>query len=112
MDVLGQFRLAGRVAVVTGGSKAGVVGLTRALALEWASHGVRCNALCPGPFLTEINAALMTDPEKARAVVGQTAFRRWAELREIQGPALFLAADASSYMTGSVLLVDGGWSAA
>jgi gluconate 5-dehydrogenase len=109
-SVLGTIGLRERSAYCA--SKAGVIGLTRTLALEWAPHGVRCNALCPGPFLTEINAALMTDPEKARAVVGQTAFQRWADLREIQGPALFLASDASSYTTGAVLLVDGGWSAA
>ncbi len=109
-SVLGVIGLPERSAYCA--SKAGVVGLTRVLALEWAPRGVRCNALCPGPFLTEINAALMADPAKARAVVGQTAFRRWAELHEIQGPALFLASPASSYMTGAVLLVDGGWSAA
>jgi len=109
-SVLGAIGLRERSAYCA--SKAGVIGLTRTLALEWAGHGVRCNALCPGPFLTEINAALMTDPAKARAVVGQTAFQRWAELPEIQGPALFLASAASSYMTGAVLLVDGGWAAA
>ena len=109
-SVLGTIGLRERSAYCA--SKAGVIGLTRALALEWAPCGVRCNALCPGPFLTEINQALLDDPAKAKAVVGQTAFQRWAELHEIQGPALFLASDASSYMTGAVLVVDGGWSAA
>jgi gluconate 5-dehydrogenase len=109
-SVLGTIGLRERSAYCA--SKAGVIGLTRTLALEWAASAVRCNALCPGPFLTEINAALLADPAKARAVVGQTAFQRWAELREIQGPALFLASDASSYMTGAVLVLDGGWSAA
>ena len=92
-------------------SKAGILGLTRTLALEWASAGVRCNALCPGPFLTEINRPLLQEPEKVQAVVGQTAMNRWAELHEIQGAAVFLASDASSYMTGSSLFVDGGWTA-
>lgn len=92
-------------------SKAGILGLTRTLALEWASAGVRCNALCPGPFLTEINRPLLKEPEKVQAVVGQTAMNRWAELHEIQGAAVFLASDASSYMTGSSLFVDGGWTA-
>lgn len=92
-------------------SKAGILGLTRTLALEWASAGVRCNALCPGPFLTEINRPLLQEPEKVQAVVGQTAMNRWAELYEIQGAAVFLASDASSYMTGSSLFVDGGWTA-
>ncbi len=109
-SVLGTIGLRERTAYCA--SKAAVIGLTRALALEWAPRGVRCNALCPGPFLTEINQALLDDPAKARAVVGQTAFQRWAELGEIQGPALFLASDASSYMTGAALVVDGGWSAA
>ncbi len=90
-------------------SKAGILGLTRTLALEWASAGVRCNALCPGPFLTEINRPLLKEPEKVQAVIGQTAMNRWAELHEIQGAAVFLASDASSYMTGSSLFVDGGW---
>jgi len=93
-------------------SKAGVIGLTKTLALEWASSGVRCNAICPGPFLTEINEAIADDPAKVEAVVGQTALRRWARLPEIQGAALFLASDASSYVTGTSLFVDGGWSAA
>ncbi|OGV64395.1 MAG: 2-deoxy-D-gluconate 3-dehydrogenase [Lentisphaerae bacterium RIFOXYB12_FULL_65_16] len=93
-------------------SKAGVLGMTRTLALEWAPFGVRCNAICPGPFLTEINAAIASDPTKAQAVVGQTALKRWGELHEIQGAALFLASEASSYVTGSALFVDGGWTAA
>ena len=92
-------------------SKAGILGLTRTLALEWAPAGVRCNALCPGPFLTEINRPLLKEPEKVQAVVGQTALNRWAELHEIRGAAVFLASDASSYMTGSSLYVDGGWTA-
>ena len=92
-------------------SKAGILGLTRTLALEWAPDNVRCNALCPGPFLTEINRPLLDDPEKMEAVVGNTALHRWGELHEIQGAALFLASDASSFMTGSALFVDGGWTA-
>jgi NAD(P)-dependent dehydrogenase (short-subunit alcohol dehydrogenase family) len=92
-------------------SKAGVLGMTRTLALEWAPYGVRCNAICPGPFLTEINTAIASDPVKVQAVVGQTALKRWGELHEIQGAVLFLASAASSYVTGSALFVDGGWTA-
>ena len=92
-------------------SKAGILGLTRTLALEWAHAGVRCNALCPGPFLTEINRPLLSDPDKVQAVIGNTALNRWAELHEIRGAAVFLASDASSYVTGSSLFVDGGWTA-
>jgi len=92
-------------------AKAGILGLTRTLALEWAPFGARCNALCPGPFLTEMNRPLLETPEKAREILSQTAFNRWAELHEIRGAAVFLASDASSYMTGAALYVDGGWTA-
>lgn len=92
-------------------SKAGVVGMTKTLALEWAPFHVRCNAICPGPFLTEMNTPLLADPAKAAAVVGLTAMNRWAELHEIRGAAVFLASDASTYVTGATLSVDGGWTA-
>jgi gluconate 5-dehydrogenase len=92
-------------------SKAGVIGLTQTLALEWAATGVRCNAICPGPFLTAMNRPLLEQPERAAAVVGLTALNRWAEMPEIRGAALFLASDASTYVTGTSLFVDGGWTA-
>ena len=108
-SALGLVGLPDRSAYCT--SKAAIVGLTRTLALEWAPSGVRCNALCPGPFMTEINRPLLKDPAKAAQVLNQTAFKRWAELDEIRGAALFLASDASSFVTGAVLAVDGGWTA-
>ena len=92
-------------------SKAGLIGLTQTLGLEGAPDNVRCNALCPGPFLTEMNHALLKDPEKVQAFLSKTAFNRWAELAEIRGAALFMASDASSYVTGASLYVDGGWTA-
>jgi NAD(P)-dependent dehydrogenase (short-subunit alcohol dehydrogenase family) len=92
-------------------TKAAVLGLTRTLALEWAPFNVRCNALCPGPFLTEINEAIADDPVKVEAIVGATALKRWGKLPEIQGAALFLASDASTFMTGAALYLDGGWTA-
>lgn len=92
-------------------SKAGLIGLTKTLAMEWASSGVRCNALCPGPFLTEINVPLLKEPEKVASLLSLTALNRWAELEEIRGAGLFLASDASSFMTGASLYVDGGWTA-
>jgi NAD(P)-dependent dehydrogenase (short-subunit alcohol dehydrogenase family) len=90
-------------------SKSGVIGLTRSVAKEWAEHGVRCNALCPGPFLTEMNKPLLDQPERVGKLIRLTAMNRWAEMHEIKGAALFLASDASSYVTGSELYVDGGW---
>ena len=92
-------------------AKAGVLGLTRVLALECATKGVTVNAICPGPFATEMNKPLLNDPEKYNAFVAKVPMGRWGELHEIAGAALFLASDASSYVTGSALFVDGGWTA-
>jgi len=92
-------------------AKAGLLNLTRVLALEWAPHGVTVNALCPGPFATDMNKPLLDDPEKYSAFVAKIPLGRWGELHEIAGPALFLASDASSFVTGSALFVDGGWTA-
>ena len=90
-------------------SKAGVMGLTRVLALECATKGMTVNAICPGPFATEMNRPLLNDPEKYNAFVSKVPMGRWGELHEIAGAALFLASEASSYVTGSALFVDGGW---
>jgi NAD(P)-dependent dehydrogenase (short-subunit alcohol dehydrogenase family) len=92
-------------------AKAGVVNLTRVLALEWAAKGVTVNAICPGPFATDMNKPLLDDPEKYKAFVAKIPIGRWGELHEIAGAALFLASDASSFVTGSALFVDGGWTA-
>lgn len=92
-------------------SKAGVLGLTRTLALEWATKGVTVNAICPGPFATEMNRQLLNDPAKYKDFVSRIPAGRWGELHEIAGAVIFLASDASSYVTGSALFVDGGWTA-
>lgn len=92
-------------------SKGAVVQMTRALALELAPFNINVNAICPGPFLTEMNTPIAHTEEGKNFIVGATALGRWAELREIQGAAIFLASDAASYMIGSMLTVDGGWTA-
>ena len=88
-------------------TKAGVVQMTKALALEWAEHGVRVNALAPGYFVTELNRAMLASPP-GQAIIARIPQRRTGELHELDGPLLLLASDASSYMTGAVIPVDGG----
>jgi gluconate 5-dehydrogenase len=92
-------------------SKGAVVQMTRALALELCPFNINVNAICPGPFLTEMNEPIADTEEGKKFIVGATALGRWAELREIQGAAIFLASDAASYMVGSMVTVDGGWTA-
>ncbi len=92
-------------------SKGAVVNMTRALALELAPFSVNVNAVCPGPFLTEMNIPIADSPEAKNFIVGATALERWGELAEIQGVALLLASDAANYMVGSIIAVDGGWTA-
>jgi len=92
-------------------SKGAIVNMTRALAIELAPFHINVNAICPGPFLTAMNIPIKDSEEAKKNVLGATALGRWAELQEIQGAAIFLASDASSYMVGSILTVDGGWTA-
>jgi len=88
-------------------SKAAVVQLTKALALEWAEHGIRVNAIAPGYFETDINRDLLRSPV-GQAIVARIPQQRPGRLAELDGPLLLLASDASSYMTGAVIPVDGG----
>lgn len=108
-STLGLVGLANRTPYAT--SKGAVVQLTRALGLELAPFNINVNAICPGPFLTEMNIPIAETAEAKNFIVGATALARWGELREIQGAAIFLSSDAGSYMVGSMLTVDGGWTA-
>jgi NAD(P)-dependent dehydrogenase (short-subunit alcohol dehydrogenase family) len=92
-------------------TKAGIVQLVRTLAAELGPAGVRVNAVAPGVVDTPLTQPIRNQPEWSQAYAEKTALRRWARMDEIAGPIVFLGSDASSYVTGSVLVVDGGWTA-
>ena len=88
-------------------AKAGLIHLTRVLALEWARHGIRVNALAPGYVITDLNRDFLAS-EAGQRLVARVPQRRFAELSDLDGPLLLLASEASAHMTGSVVVVDGG----
>jgi hypothetical protein len=92
-------------------SKAGLVNLTRELAAEWSRKGVRVNSLCPGYFRTEMNDALFESATGVRYMRNRTPMGHPGEPGDLDGPLLLLASDASAYMTGATVVVDGGWTA-
>jgi NAD(P)-dependent dehydrogenase (short-subunit alcohol dehydrogenase family) len=90
-------------------SKAGVASLTKSLAIEWAPRGVTVNAIAPGVFRTELNAGLLDGTERGREFLLRTPMKRFGRLEELVGAAVFLASDAASFVTGEVIVVDGGF---
>jgi NAD(P)-dependent dehydrogenase (short-subunit alcohol dehydrogenase family) len=88
-------------------TKAGLLGLARASALDLGSYNITVNCIAPGPFLTDLPGSLLSDEQK-KALADRTALGRWGDPRELAGPALLLASEAGSYITGQVLVVDGG----
>lgn len=108
-SILGLVGLANRPPYTA--TKGGLVLLTKTQALEFAEKGITVNAICPGPFATDMNKALLDDPEKYQAFVAKIPMARWGELNELDGAVIFLASNASSYVTGTTLTVDGGWTA-
>jgi NAD(P)-dependent dehydrogenase (short-subunit alcohol dehydrogenase family) len=90
-------------------SKAGVAALTKSLAIEWAPYGVCVNAIAPGVFRTELNTALLDGTDRGREFLMRTPMKRFGRLEELTGAAVFLASDAASFVTGEVLVVDGGF---
>lgn len=104
-SILGE-RIAGQVSAYCA-SKAGLIQLTRSMALEWARHSIRANALCPGYVETDLNRDFF-ESEAGKALIRRIPYRRLAKLEDLAGPLLFLCSDASTYMTGSTLEVDGG----
>lgn len=92
-------------------SKAGVILMTKTLALEWGKHGIRVNTICPGVFVTAMTEPFLKDPGFAQLVATRVALERSGSPKELAGMAVYLASDAASYTTGAEFIVDGGWRA-
>jgi gluconate 5-dehydrogenase len=89
-------------------SKGAITMLTKSMAGEWGRHNVRVNAIAPGYFKTELNSALVADEKFSEWLTGRTPMRRWGEVHELAGAAVFLASEAASFVTGQTFFVDGG----
>lgn len=92
-------------------SKGAIDAMTKSLAQEWASRGVTVNAIAPSYFLTDITKSAYEDEATNKLIASKTPLGRWGELQELVGLVVYLASDASSYMTGAIIPLDGGWSA-
>jgi NAD(P)-dependent dehydrogenase (short-subunit alcohol dehydrogenase family) len=90
-------------------SKAAVASLTRSLAVEWSRHGVLVNAIAPGVFRTALNAQLLDSTPRGKELLMRTPMGRFGKTEEVVGAAVYLSSDAASYVTGQILVVDGGF---
>lgn len=106
-SALSYIAIPGRTAYAS--SKAGILGLTRAMALENANDGICVNNICPGAFKTPMNQPILDDEEKSKDITQLIPMGRWGEPDELRGLFLYLSSPASNYMTGSSLIIDGGW---
>jgi len=90
-------------------SKSAVAGITRLLGNEWAQYGINVNGIAPGYMATDNTAPLRSDPERNREIMSRVPMDRWGTPRDLQGTVVFLASEAASYITGTIVRVDGGW---
>ena len=108
-SILSVIAIAGRTPYAA--SKAGILNMTKVWAMEWATKGVTCNAICPGPFATEMNLPLLDNPQVRADWESRIPLGRWGKPEELGPVAVFLASEASSYVTGATIFVDGGYTA-
>ena len=108
-SIMSHVSLPNRTAYST--TKAGLLGFTKALALEVAPHNITVNGISPGPFATEMNRPLIEDPEKNRQFLSRLPVGRWGRVEEIGQLAVYLCSEGAGFLTGTDLVIDGGWTA-